>query len=628
MIRYHNTNKTIRQWHPLLKVLLVMILMGATASSNAQASDEHASHHKSSQGNLSVIPSVAGQTPGKDMMGAMGEMMKQMGMPKRKALYPSLMSLPDIPLERRSEIQQLAQERMQSGLSLMAKGIDTLLKASAKTNFSQMQDAVASIREGLSQYDSGLAASRALAEGKVPRQVALLWFKQEMNLLPLAPATHTLLGGPLFHLTIIALFLVFFIIMIWMYFFKMRRASALLESLASKGDVSATSPISPPPASASEVIEETHPSSGGLAPPAKPPKFPVMRTLTIPLDQWEGQLRVCRIFDETPGVKTYWLASLKEVALPFTYFPGQFITITATINGTRAKRSYTIASTPTQLHYCAITVKREEQGLFSRYLHDEVKEGDVLEVMGPNGKFTFTGEEASSIVLICGGVGITPMMGIIRYLTDIGWHGDIYLLYCCRTTSDFIFRDELERLQKRYPNLNVFATMLRASGTVWMGLKGEFTTSIISYLVPDVAKRRIHVCGPPGMMNAVLNSLKELSVSEKQIYTEAFGTAMKPPLTPQQMEAIAPENKAVVLFTRSHKTAPILPNYTLLEIAEANGVSIDNSCRTGQCGLCKVKLLTGKVSMDCDDALSEEEKQHGFILACQAKTDENIEVDV
>lgn len=634
MIQYHNTNNILRQWHPLLKGLLVLILMGATASSNAQASDEHASHHPSSQGNLSVIPSVTGQTPSKDMMGAMGEMMKEMGVPKKKALYPSLMSLPDIPLKRRGEIQQLAQERMQSGLSLMAKGIDTLLKASAKTNFSQMQDAVASIREGLSQYDSGLAASRALAEGKVPRQVALLWFKQEMNLLPPTPATHTLLGGPLFHLTIIALFLVFFILMIWMYFFKMRRASALLESLATQGDALvpstlSTSSASPPPATASsEIIEETHQPSGGLTTPAKPPKFPVMRTLTIPLDQWEGQLRVCRIFEETPGVKTFWLASLKEVALPFTYFPGQFITITATINGTRAKRSYTIASTPTQLHYCAITVKREEQGLFSRYLHDEAKEGDVLEVMGPNGKFTFTGEEASSIVLICGGVGITPMMGIIRYLTDIGWHGDIYLLYCCRTTSDFIFRDELERLQKRYPNLNVFATMLRVSGTVWMGLKGEFTTSIISHLVPDIDKRRIHVCGPPGMMNAVLAILKELHVPEELIYTEAFGPVMKPPLTPQQIEAAAPESKAIVSFKRSHKTAPILPDYTLLEIAEANGVSIDNSCRTGQCGLCKVKLLAGKVSMDCDDALSEEEKQHGFILACQAKTNENIEVDV
>ena len=82
------------------------------------------------------------------------------------------------------------------------------------------------------------------------------------------------------------------------------------------------------------------------------------------------------------------------------------------------KRSYTIASSPTQAHYCAVTVKREENGVVSRFLHDEVKEGDLLELSAPGGKFVFTGEEADSIVLIAGGVGITPMMSAIRYLTD------------------------------------------------------------------------------------------------------------------------------------------------------------------------------------------------------------------
>ena len=197
-----------------------------------------------------------------------------------------------------------------------------------------------------------------------------------------------------------------------------------------------------------------------------------MRSRTEPVSKWSGQLRVCRIFDETPGVKTFRLAAENDIALPFTYYPGQFATLTFEINGKKVKRSYTIASTPTQLHYCGLTVKREDKGLVSRYLHDQIKEGDLIDVSGPNGKFTFTGEEAKSIVLIAGGVGITPMMSVIRYLTDIGWHGEIFLLYCCRTTNDFIFREELEQLQERNPNLNVFATMTRSAGTVWMGIKG------------------------------------------------------------------------------------------------------------------------------------------------------------
>ncbi len=97
-----------------------------------------------------------------------------------------------------------------------------------------------------------------------------------------------------------------------------------------------------------------------------------------------------------------------------------------------------------------------------------------------------------------------PMMSIIRYLTDIGWHNDIYLLYCCRTTSEFLFREELEQLQERYLNLHVYASMLRSEGTVWMGLQGLFTKNIISHLVPDIASHRIHVCGPPAMMEPSL----------------------------------------------------------------------------------------------------------------------------
>ncbi len=434
--------------------------------------------------------------------------------------------------------------------------------------------------------------------------------------------------------------------MIWMYFFKMKRAAALLDSLVQQKITVSSDGSQPPfsktlkPTPSSVSIERSRTTEASKAPsettsasltcPAHKcpvPKFPVMRSLTEPEDKWEGKLRVCRIFQEAPGIKTFHLASPNEVALPLTYYPGQFITLTAVIHGKTVRRSYTMASTPTQLHYCAITVKREEHGLFSRYLHDEVKEGDLLDVMGPNGKFTFTGEEAKSIVLICGGVGVTPMMSIIRYLTDIGWHNDIYLLYCCRTTSEFIFREELELLQERYLNLRVYASMLRSEGTIWMGLQGLFTKNIISHLVPDIASHRIHVCGPPAMMESILAILKELKVPADLILTEAFGPEKKPDITQEDIDLIKADTRTMISFRKSGKVVPILQDRTLLEIAEANGITIDNACRTGQCGLCKVTLLSGEVTMACEDALSKEDKQQGLILACQAKATQNIEVD-
>ncbi|HAU1639099.1 TPA: 2Fe-2S iron-sulfur cluster binding domain-containing protein [Legionella pneumophila] len=610
---------------------LVYCMLAVTSLAFAQLStEEHAAHH---------------QAGNEKEGGGMSSMMKNLGTPAQE-LYPSLMNLPTLSPEKRIEIQQMAHQRITSGIALMKDGLSKLLSASNNNDYANMQDALEKLREGIAQYESGLAALRALAEGKNPHYIALQWFKREMNLLPSAPQAENILGGPFFHLTIIGLFSLFFLIMIWMYFFKMKRAATLLDSLVQQ-KTTVSSDVSQPPFSktlkptpSSVSVEPSGtikvskaPSETTSAPLTCPahkcpvPKFPVMRSLTEPEDKWEGKLRVCRIFQEAPGIKTFHLASPNEVALPFTYYPGQFITLTSVINDKTVRRSYTMASTPTQLHYCAITVKREEQGLFSRYLHDEVKEGDLLDVMGPNGKFTFTGEEAKSIVLICGGVGITPMMSIIRYLTDIGWHNDIYLLYCCRTTSEFIFREELEQLQERYLNLHVYASMLRSEGTIWMGLQGLFTKNIISHLVPDIASHRIHVCGPPAMMETILGILKELKVPDDLILTEAFGPEKKPDITQEDMDVIKADTRTMISFRKSGKVVPILQDRTLLEIAEANGITIDNACRTGQCGLCKVTLLSGEVTMACEDALSKEDKQQGLILACQAKAIQNIEVD-
>ena len=617
----------------LTLVVFLGFLMNAAYAQGGN--DEHTKHHPGgATSNTSGVPGP--KNKGGPMGGKMKQMMEQMGVPKPKDLYPSLMSFPDLTLEKRIEIKKTAQIRMQSGINLMSVGLDELLKTTRYPESVQMQEAIAKVREGISQYTSGVAAHRALTEGKSPRQVALLWFKKEMNLLPSVSSTDKVLGGPYFHLTIIVIFLVFFIFLVWMYFAKMRRASALINSLSTtnnglNGSISPDNSSKQSSAQTDSNMHGTKSKSDNAIQESSlttaKPKFPLMRSLTVPYEHWKGKLRVCRIFQETPDVKTFRLAAIEGVALPFTYFPGQFVTITADIEGTSVRRSYTIASTPTQLHYCGITIKREDKGAMSRYLHDEVKEGDLLDVMGPNGKFTFTGDESSSIVLIAGGVGITPMMGVIRYLTDLGWHHDIYLLYCCRTTSDFIFRDELEQLQQRHPNVHVFATMTRSSGTVWMGLKGRFNANLIAHLVPEITKRRIHVCGPPTMMEAMLGFLEELEVPDENVFTESFGPATKP-VQEQIKTSEELEHSATVSFKGASKSLPILANQTVLDVAEENGIAIDYSCKVGQCGLCKIKLLSGSVTMECDDALSADEKEQGYILACQAKAKDNIEVDV
>src|SRR5262249_52935061 len=120
------------------------------------------------------------------------------------------------------------------------------------------------------------------------------------------------------------------------------------------------------------------------------------------------------------------------------------------------QRSYTIASTPTWRDRIEITVKREDHGFVSRWLHDELSVGDEVEIEAPNGTFYFTGAEAESVVLIGGGVGITPMMSATRYLTDTHWPGKVYLILCFPAPRDFIFRDEL--LEAEAPNPHLLVT--------------------------------------------------------------------------------------------------------------------------------------------------------------------------
>ena len=125
---------------------------------------------------------------------------------------------------------------------------------------------------------------------------------------------------------------------------------------------------------------------------------------------------MAEIVKVTHDVKTFRLVDRNGGEMPFSYLPGQFLTLDIEPNGVPTRRSYSIASTPTWRDRIEMTVKREAHGLVSRWLHDELKPGDSLKVLAPNGAFVFTGDDAQNILLIGGGVGITPLMSVARYL--------------------------------------------------------------------------------------------------------------------------------------------------------------------------------------------------------------------
>ncbi len=600
---------------------LCVCLTFAPALLLAQVSaEEHAKHHP---GQGAPQPTTSPASGG--MSGMMGEMMKQMGAPAPKEIYPSLMDLPELTPQQRATVGAQAHERMQAGVRSISAALERLSEASAKKDSRAMQEATAQVREGMAIFESGLAARRALAEGKAPRDVAMQWFKQEMNLSSsVTPeVAHGPFGLSLFHLFIMVLLTGFSVAVIWMYFFKMRRASLLLQGLT--GGAPAT--------------EGTGTASAALGASAVP--TPIAQAPSASLQpqakKWSGNLQVSRIFQETPNVKTFRLMNPIGGVLPFRFLPGQFLTVTVPTDGKPVKRSYTIASSPTQQDYAELTVKHEEGGVVSGFLHTHVNERDLVQCSGPAGTFIFTGRECKCILLIGGGVGITPLMSVLRYLLDRSWTGDIFLLYVCRTPQDIIFREELEYLQHRHPNLRVVVTISRPEGTEWKGPTGRITKELITQSVPDLPTRYVHICGPVPMMESTKQMLAELGVPRERIKVEAFGpaagkverAAQKPAAPPTgggKVEAAAVALPTVT-FSISDKSAPLPPDKVILEVAEDNGVDIDYSCRVGTCGVCRTKMTSGEVSMAVQEGLEPGDKEKGIILACQAKSTGNVTVE-
>ncbi len=244
-------------------ILCLLIGLLWISSLRAQSPDEHASHHPGQAAD--TVPNATPSSAG-GMMEGMGEMMKgMMGGSKTKELYPSLMALPDLPLAKRLEIEQQADERMRSGVDLMNESLDNLIQGTAAQDYTALQAGTTSLREGLARFESGLAAQRALVEGKAPRNIALTWFKRDMSLLPL-PTTefHDLNSVSPFHLFTMALLILFALAMVGLYFFKMRRAAALFGRI--EADKGFSPPGSAPPLAEGKSLDVKKPASSDKPP--------------------------------------------------------------------------------------------------------------------------------------------------------------------------------------------------------------------------------------------------------------------------------------------------------------------------------------------------------------------------
>ena len=228
----------------------------------------------------------------------------------------------------------------------------------------------------------------------------------------------------------------------------------------------------------------------------------------------EFETQVEGILRRTDDVKSFRF----KRPLGFEFEPGQYIYITIPVGGEKKEKHFSISSSPTEKNFIEMTKKITDHE-FSRAL-DKLQIGDEVSIDGPYGEFTFTGEYPR-IGMITGGIGITPLKSIITYCTDTGINSQITLLYGNRTEESIVFREELNSLEQRNKNLRVIHTMSRP-GANWKGRRGHVDRTMIKEEIPDYADRVFYVCGPPALVEDLVNALATLGVPAEKIKVEDF----------------------------------------------------------------------------------------------------------
>lgn len=607
------------------------------------AADDHSAHHPAAttkpsglaapraSGEAAPAPADTTVSSPVEGMGAMVGMMQGCAGCGTLSLSPLMSSILTLTPADDAARQALAAEshrRMEKGAALAAKAAKDTESAASMRDETTVTGALADLNEAHALFESGAAAHLALLRGPNAPSAALDWFRGQMNL----PTTDTdssdsiLLGATPAHLLLMTILALIAASFFGLQLLRRNRVKTILLS------------ATPPKAAAvsGTALRVVSPSVSAVKSATRSLSTELQKSKeSTPAEiatRWSGQLRVARVIRETPTVSTFRLVNPGIDHLPFTFAPGQFLQVEIDGPSGPVKRSYTIASSPTQSAYIELTVKWEQQGVVSAFLHANVKEGHLLKVSGPFGIFTFNGSDAESIVLIAGGVGITPMMSVLRYLTDLAWSGDIFFIYSARSPEEVVFREELEYLERRHPNLHTLVLVeSKTPGTSWLGPEGRLTRELIQNEVPNIGARRIHLCGPPAMMTAMKELLSDLGVPDAQIKSEAFSPASLPTqhLTPENVVSPAVSKAktaplevapATVTFSIAGVAAALAQEQTVLEAAESAGVDIPYSCRSGICGVCVVKLTQGRVAMATKDGLDAADEAKGYVLACQAKT--------
>jgi ferredoxin-NADP reductase len=335
------------------------------------------------------------------------------------------------------------------------------------------------------------------------------------------------------------------------------------------------------------------------------------------------RLRVSDIIEQTGSTKTLRLVSEEHYLPPF--LAGQYIALFLEIRNIRTSRPYSISSPPNQIGHYDITIKRVEGGLVSNYLLDELEKGDVLESSGPAGHFYHNPLfHDKTMVCLAGGSGITPFMSMIHEVVECGLDRTIHLFYGNKKFDDVIFHEQLITVSERFENIH-YLPVIETPSPGYDGIIGLITGQLIKKTLADLSGKTFYLCGPQGMHDFCMAELEVLGITNRRVRKEVYGAPSNICDSPGWPKEVKAEDVFKVKI-KGGGFLKVRANEPLIVAFEKEGVAVPSLCRSGECSMCRVKILSGKVFQPAGALLRKSDRQFGYVHACVSYPLEDLEV--
>ena len=362
---------------------------------------------------------------------------------------------------------------------------------------------------------------------------------------------------------------------------------------------------------------------------------------------WVGtrNFRVVRRAFEDPASSqcSFELAPCDGAALP-PFQPGQFLTFQLQVAGAEGApglprtitRCYSLSDAPDPTFYrvtikcvpAPATLPAVPAGLSSNYFHDRVQVGDVLQVKAPSGHFYLDAASQTPVVLIGGGIGITPMMSMLGCCLAEQPKRTVHFYYWLRKIHEQAFKQTLEQLASAHPQLHLHVVYSRPTAQDVLGRDyqhlGHVNVALLRQHLP-LGPHQFYICGPAPMMETLVPELLAWGVPQQDVHFEAFGPASVRLPAAAVQTANVQATPIEVRFSQSGRSLPWDgQQFNLLDFAERHGVVVDSGCRSGSCGSCETRLIKGAVRYASPP---DHDPAPGHCLLCVAQPTSDVELE-